>query len=208
MGSSSLGEPRAHLRELDAEFGRAQQVSGDLVELIERERVGVRGDDGVILECMDGVIGGDVGCQEAVERLGQPSAVEQATWREDAGHEAVDGQDVRFVDRDPVPAQVTELVDAATDPADELGRGLLMSPRLRAQPRRVGEVLCGHHRDHASLDDAGQDRAVAINGTMVDHTFGRLDSGPLDREPEGVEPNRRRSIELAEWIREEACCVA
>ena len=94
---------------------------------------------------MDGPVGQHVGGEQVVEdreRLGErpPTA-----GRIGALHPAHQRHDVRLVDRDPGAAPAGQRRDDPGHVGGEPRRGVGIQPELLTQPRRVGEVVQGHH---------------------------------------------------------------
>jgi hypothetical protein len=172
-----------------------EQVGEQPVELVDRRGPGVDGDLGVGLGPVDGPIGQHVGHQQVVDHGHGVADRQVAGRRMEAQHPAGQGQGVGLVQRDPVAAPVTQPGHHPGHVGGEaLGRAR-HEPELLAQPPRVGEMAEGDDRREAPLVAGGQDGPVVVEGRLVDLALGRFDPGPLDRQAQGVDPERGRPVQ-------------
>lgn len=95
---------------------------------------------------------------------------------------------VRLVDRGDVLHVVAQDLGRGLDIADEQIHRTVRPPAAsRREPMRRREVVQRDDRSEAALDGSVHHRPVVRDRRARDETFLRLDAGPLDAEPVGVE---------------------
>ncbi len=175
---------------------RQQHVGEEAVDLVEREREGVGGHDGVGPRRVHRLVGEDVAREQVVERPGERRHLTDAAAgqvAEEVGHQA---EDVELVDGHPVLHPVAEVRGGHPGPRREALRRVGLEPEVLAQPVGVGEVVQGDERLEAALVAGVDDGAVAGQRGVVELPVGGLATRPLDGEAEGVGAGGHDAVEL------------
>ena len=105
--------------------------------------------------------------------------------------------EVRLVERDGPGRAVTEVLgDDAAVPAEQPRSLRVEPPAALGEPVRRGEMVVGDHRRDPGRDTVIHDRAVVRQGLRRELALGRLDPGPLDGEPVGVQAEPGHQVDV------------
>jgi len=110
---------------------------------------------------------------------------------------AVVGVDVGLVDGHPQRHQVPQCLDAAAGvPAEGLDDLVVLPAADVRQPHRVGEVVQGDHRGHATVPERAHHLAVVVQRGRVELAAPGLDPAPLQRQAVGVVAHPTEEVEV------------
>src|SRR5665213_836815 len=118
-------------------------------------------------------------------------------WRKVPEQVAHHRHDVGFIDGAGDADEITECRAHARGvvghPLRDVG---MLEATLIGYPQRQGEVVQGDYRHDAAFTTGREDRAVVVECFAREGTVLWFDTGPLDREPKGVEPERGEDVEI------------